>query len=154
MSRLSVIDAVEAELAGNPSYFRAALLREDLERLTGLLVLAADADDEVAFLKAAGLAAWTPGDLRTYELKPWLDPFLRAWYGAAEGDDPAGVEAIGLAGFVAQFRPEPTRYPGGLPDDPTAGGSGAAVAPRFRRSLRTRLRPSWLRKARRPRRRE
>ena len=89
MSRQAVIDAVKAELAGEPSYFRAALLREDLERLTGLLVLAADADDEVAFLKAAGLAGWTPGDLRTYELKPWLDPFLRAWYGAAEGDDPA-----------------------------------------------------------------
>ena len=38
-------------------------------------------------MKAAGLAGWTPGDLRTGELKPWLDPFLRAWYGA--GDDPA-----------------------------------------------------------------
>ncbi|MCY3827516.1 MAG: hypothetical protein F4114_11700 [Rhodospirillaceae bacterium] len=85
MSRQAVIDAVTAELAGDPSYFRAALLREDVERLNRLLDLAADAADETAFLKAAGLAGWTPGDLRTGELRPWLDPFLRAWY----GEDPA-----------------------------------------------------------------
>ncbi len=92
MSRQAVIDAVTAELAGDPSYFRAALLREDLERLTGLLELAAEAVDETAFMKAAGLAGWTPGDLRTHELKPWLDPFLRAWYGAADGDGPAPLD--------------------------------------------------------------
>lgn len=85
MSRQAVIDAVTAELAGEPSYFRAALLREDVERLNRLLDLAAEAADEAAFMKAAGLAGWTPGDLRTHELKPWLDPFLRAWY----GEDPA-----------------------------------------------------------------
>lgn len=89
MSRQSVIDAVTAELAGDPSYFRAALLREDLERLNRLLELAAGAADEAAFLKAAGMAGWTPGDLRTGELKPWLDPFLRAWYGAGDSNDPA-----------------------------------------------------------------
>ena len=87
MSRQSVIDAVTAELAGDPGYFRAALLREDLERLTRLLGLAAA--DEAAFLKVAGLVGWTPGDLRTRELGPWLDPFLQAWYAAADGDDPA-----------------------------------------------------------------
>ena len=92
MSRLSVIDAVEAELAGNPSYFRAALLREDLERLIRLQELSTEAEDEAAFKKAAGLAGWTPGDLRTHELKPWLDPFLQAWFAAAEGDDPALLE--------------------------------------------------------------
>ena len=89
MSRQAVIDAVNAELGGAPSYFRAALLREDVERLTGLLALAAEAADEAAFMKAAGLAGWTPGDLRTGELKPWLNPFLCAWYGAGEGGDPA-----------------------------------------------------------------
>ena len=89
MSRQSVIDAVTAELAGDPGYFRAALLREDLERLNRLLDLAAGAADETAFLKAAGLVGWTPGDLRTGELKPWLDPFLRAWYAAAEIHDRA-----------------------------------------------------------------
>lgn len=88
MSRQSVIDAVTAELAGDPGYFRAALLREDLERLTRLPNLAAGAADEAAFLKAAGLAGWTPGDLRTGELRPWLDPFLRAWYAAADSDNP------------------------------------------------------------------
>ena len=87
MSRQAVIDAVTAELAGDPSYFRAALLREDVERLNRLLELVADTGDEAAFMKAAGLAGWTPGDLRTGELKPWLEPFLRTWYGA--GDDPA-----------------------------------------------------------------
>ena len=93
MSRQSVIDAVKAELDGDPSYFRAALLREDLGRLNRLLELAAGASDEAAFLKAAGLAGWTPGDLRTGELKPWLDPFLRAWYGAAgaAGDSDAAL---------------------------------------------------------------
>jgi len=87
MSRQAVIDAVTAELAGDPSYFRAALLREDAERLNRLLDLAADAADETAFMKAAGLAGWTPGDLRTGELKPWLDPFLRTWYAAADSDN-------------------------------------------------------------------
>ena len=85
MSRQSVIDAVTAELDGDPSYFRSALLREDLERLNRLMEQAAEAADEAAFVKAAGLAGWTPGDLRTGELKPWLDPFLRAWYGAGGG---------------------------------------------------------------------
>ena len=89
MSRQSVIEAVTAELAGEPSYFRTALLREDLERLNRLPDLAAGAADEAAFLRAAGMAGWTPGDLRTGELKPWLDPFLRAWYAAGEGGDPA-----------------------------------------------------------------
>ncbi len=89
MSRQAVIDAVMAELAGDPSYFRAALLREDLGRLNRLPELAAGATDEAAFLKAAGLVGWTPGDLRTSELKQWLDPFLRAWYAAAESNDPA-----------------------------------------------------------------
>ena len=87
MSRQAVIDAVMAELAGDPSYFRAALLREDLGRLNRLLDLAASAADEAAFMKAAGLAGWTPGDLRTRELKPWLDPFLRTWYGAGDSSD-------------------------------------------------------------------
>ncbi|MDE0149637.1 MAG: hypothetical protein OXM58_14790 [Rhodospirillaceae bacterium] len=89
MSRQAVIDAVTAELAGDPSYFRAALLREDVERLNRLLELAADAADEAAFMKAAGLAGWTPGDLRTGELRPWLDPFLHAWHDAGDGDAPA-----------------------------------------------------------------
>ena len=89
MSRQAVIDAVKAELADEPSYFRAALLREDLERLTRLRELSTEAEDEAAFAKAAGLAGWTPGDLRTHELRPWLDPFLQAWYAAAKGDDPA-----------------------------------------------------------------
>ncbi len=89
MSRQAVIDAVKAELGGEPSYFRAALLREDLARLNRLLKLADEAADEEAFLTAAGLIGWTPGDLRTGELKPWLVPFLRAWYGAARGDGPA-----------------------------------------------------------------
>ncbi len=89
MSRQSVIDAVTAELAGDPSYFRAALLREDLARLNRLRELAAEAEDEAAFVKAAGLAGWTPGDLRTGELRPWLDPFLRAWYGDGDGEDRA-----------------------------------------------------------------
>ena len=89
MSRQSVIDAVTVELGGEPGYFRAALLREDLERLNRLLEQAADAAEEAAFVKAAGLVGWTPGDLRTGELKPWLDPFLRAWYGAGDGDAPA-----------------------------------------------------------------
>lgn len=94
MSRQSVIDAVKAELDGEPSYFRAALLREDIERLGKLPALAAEAADEAAFVRAAGLAGWTPGDLRTGELRPWLDPFLQAWYGAPErhvgdGGEPA-----------------------------------------------------------------
>ncbi len=87
MGRQSVIDAVTAELDSEPGYFRAALLREDLARLENLLALADRADGEAAFLKAAGLAGWTPGDLRTGELKPWLDPFLRAWYGAADAGE-------------------------------------------------------------------
>ena len=89
MSRQAVIDAVTAELAGDPSYFRAALLREDVERLNRLRELAAEAADETAFLKAAGLVGWTPGDLRTGELRPWLEPFLRAWYGEDAGEDRA-----------------------------------------------------------------
>ena len=87
MSRQTVIDALQAELDSDPSYFRSYLLREDLERLAKLQSLAAEAPDKAAFLKAGKLVGWTPGDLRTHELAAWLDPFLSAWLAAADTGD-------------------------------------------------------------------
>ena len=65
MSRQAVIDAVKAELADDPSYFRAALLREDLERLTGLRELSTEAEDEASVCEGGGagrLDAGRPAD--------------------------------------------------------------------------------------------
>jgi hypothetical protein len=83
---------LETRLAHEESAFRQALLREDLARLATLESALACAADRSAFEAEGLMIGWTPGDMRTFELKPAILDLLRAiWAEAREGGDPAAV---------------------------------------------------------------
>ena len=84
---MRLIQELEAALAGEESLFRAQLLREDLTRLKTLKKLAETAESREAFLKEGFFIGWTPGDARTFELKPALEPLLVAFHAAFEGGE-------------------------------------------------------------------
>lgn len=74
---------LEEAAATSSSYFRTCLLKEDVARIATLQSLSRSATDLTAFKAAASVVGWTPGDTRTWELKPALDFFLDAFYTAA-----------------------------------------------------------------------
>jgi hypothetical protein len=87
---VQLIQHLEAARAAETSVFRAQLLKEDIARLRALLDLARAADTAEAFAQRGFLVGWTPGDTRTFELRPALEPLLAAFYAACSGD--AGAE--------------------------------------------------------------
>ena len=77
------------------SYFQAALLREDVQRLEKLCTIAEECETLERFHKDGLYVGWTKGDLRTGELKEALTPFMEAFYAYAHGDKtPAREEEI------------------------------------------------------------
>lgn len=92
---------LETKLAIETSYFRAALLREDLARLERLRALAASAPSREAFLKDALMSGWSANDMRTHELRPALDPLLEALYAVLR--DPQSPRAAELPELWAAF---------------------------------------------------
>lgn len=82
---MKLIEELEAARAIEESIFRAQLLKEDIARLKTLAELAETVDSPEGFLKHGLLIGWTPGDARTFELKPALVPFLTAFYAACKG---------------------------------------------------------------------
>ncbi len=81
---MRLITDLERQLAGEESLFRAQLLREDLARLRRLEELKREAADEAAFVKSGSRIGWTPGDVRTAELRQPLETFLRAAFAGDE----------------------------------------------------------------------
>ncbi len=77
--------------------FRQHLLGEDIARLTQAIDLAQAAASAEALLLAAGKLNWTPGDLRTHELKPALDPLLGALWTAIHRPGAAADTALASA---------------------------------------------------------
>jgi hypothetical protein len=76
------------------SYFRAALLREDVARFLRLRELAARSASPEEFLKHGHYTGWTRNDMRNSELKPEIEAVLRAFFayergGRGDGDDQA-----------------------------------------------------------------
>jgi hypothetical protein len=89
---MQLIDELKQRLEGEPSLFRAQLLREDIARLTRLSELARSTGEFDAFRKVAMRIGWTQGDSRTQELAQPLGAFLEEVYayyreggGTAEG---------------------------------------------------------------------
>jgi hypothetical protein len=77
------------------SYFQAALLREDVQRLEKLCTIAEECETLERFHKDGLYVGWTQGDLRTGELKEALSPFMEAFYAYAHEDKtPAREEEI------------------------------------------------------------
>ena len=77
---MQLIDELKQRLEGEPSLFRAQLLREDIARLTRLSELARSTGEFDAFRNAAMRIGWTQGDARTQELAEPLGAFLEAVY--------------------------------------------------------------------------
>ncbi|HSQ82362.1 MAG TPA: hypothetical protein VLU54_14725 [Casimicrobiaceae bacterium] len=77
---MQLLDELQRRLEGEPSLFRAQLLREDIARLTRLSELARSTDEYGAFTKAAMRLGWTQGDARTQELAGPLGALLEAVY--------------------------------------------------------------------------
>lgn len=84
----NLADFLASEAQQTESYFRAALAREDLERLARLRKLAAETGDFDEFAGKALFVGWTAGDLRSKDLAEPLAPFSRAlWSVEREGRD-------------------------------------------------------------------
>ena len=82
---MHLIEELERRIAEEQSLFRAQLLREDLARLSKLRELARSAADAATYGKNAFLLGWTPGNLRTHELRAPLDVLLGAVYAYETG---------------------------------------------------------------------
>ena len=75
---MRLIDELEQRLAGEPSLFRAQLLREDIGRLRKLDALARSTLDAEGYRRAGRRLGWTPLDARTGVLGDVLDRLLDA----------------------------------------------------------------------------
>ena len=101
---MRLIDELERHIAQEQSVFRAQLLREDLARLGKLRELACGAADVAAYQKRALRIGWTPGDLRTHELRAPLDVLLDAVYAYETGTTSDEQEARIVAAWHALHR--------------------------------------------------
>jgi hypothetical protein len=82
---MRLVEEIERHIAQDQSLFRVQLLREDLARLNKLREFARAATDAAAYQKGALRLGWTPGDLRTHELREPLDILLDAVYAYETG---------------------------------------------------------------------
>lgn len=94
---MRLFDELKQRLEGEPSLFRAQLLREDLARLSRLCDLARSTGEFDMFRKAAMRIGWTQGDARTQELAEPLGAFLEAVYaycreGGATAEEISGAD--------------------------------------------------------------
>ena len=94
---MQLIDELKQRLEGEPSLFRAQLLREDIARLNRLCELARATGEFDAFRKAAMRIGWTQGDSRTQELAEPLGAFLEAVFAYYREDGAATAERSGGA---------------------------------------------------------
>lgn len=78
---MTPLEAYLQEIAEkSESYFQAHLAREDAGRVARLAEMARAEAEVGALEKDALYIGWTPGDLRTSELKPVLIPLIRAMH--------------------------------------------------------------------------
>jgi hypothetical protein len=96
---MRLIEELERHIEQEQSLFRAQLLREDLARLSKLRELARSAADAAAYQKGALRIGWTPGDLRTHELRAPLDVLLDAVYAYETGNTRDAQEACIVAAW-------------------------------------------------------
>ncbi len=75
------------------SYFQAHLAREDLQRVARLKARAEETPDLENLQKEALYLEWTPGDLRTGELKEQLVPLIAAMHAVTAAPDEAEADA-------------------------------------------------------------
>jgi hypothetical protein len=93
---MQLIDELKQRLEGEPSLFRAQLLREDIARLSRLCDLARSTGELDTFRKVAMRIGWTQGDSRTQELAEPLGALLEAVF--AYYREGGGATAEGSSG--------------------------------------------------------
>jgi hypothetical protein len=111
---MHLVEELEQRIAQEQSLFRAQLLREDLARLNKLRVLARTAADAAAYKKTGSRIGWTPGDLRTHELRMPLDVLLDAVYAYETGNTGDAQEARIVAAWHELHRVRMERLVGCL----------------------------------------
>ncbi len=90
---MTLLEQLEITVTEIDSVFQAHLMREDIERIRKLTSLAENAESIAEFEKAGFFLNWTQNDLRTVELTDSLNPFLRAFYAAAQETDNDHLQA-------------------------------------------------------------
>ena len=83
---MKLLSMMQKRASKEESYFQAALLREDAQRLEKLCTIADACETLARFHKDGLYVGWTKGDLRTGELKEALVPFMEALYAFSHGD--------------------------------------------------------------------
>jgi hypothetical protein len=101
---MRILKEMQECAGGEQSLFRAQLLREDIARLETLIALAAENDSLDAFRKAGLVIGWTPGELRTHEIKEPLEDFLAAVFAYETGGRTAGLDAALTQAWTALDR--------------------------------------------------
>ncbi|WP_150125034.1 hypothetical protein [Tsuneonella mangrovi] len=101
MDRTLALETYLEAIADNAeSYFQSHLAKEDLAKVQRLKGMAIESDDLAQLQHDALYIGWTPGDLRTGELKEQLLPLIAAMHAAvraqaseAESADAALLDA-------------------------------------------------------------
>lgn len=93
MSKLD--DLLKFQAEKTDSMFQAVLAREDLDRISRLRGIAAGSGDRDQFVKDGIFIGWTKNDMRTGELKPLLEPLLKAFWAVEreQGDESMLLDA-------------------------------------------------------------
>lgn len=82
---MKLLQMLQDRAKNEQSYFQQALLREDIARIETLIEKAKAADDLPNLIKNGLYIGWTKGDLRTGELKQFLEPFMAAVFALQHG---------------------------------------------------------------------
>lgn len=92
---MKLLEMLQEQAEVEESYFRKALLREDIGRVETMMEKAQSASTEAAYMKDALYIGWTQGDLRTVELKETLQPLMQAVFARMqEGESPKADDRV------------------------------------------------------------
>lgn len=77
---MELLEELERSVKKLESPFQAHLMREDIQRIKKLVLLAEEAKTYEEFEKSGFFLGWTHSDFRTSELSETLKPFLSVFY--------------------------------------------------------------------------
>jgi hypothetical protein len=90
---MKLLKLMQERASGEESYFRAALLKEDIVRLEKLRTLARSSQTVEQLMQDGLYVGWTQGDLRTGELKEPLAPLMASVFAYEHGDTSEAMDA-------------------------------------------------------------
>ncbi|PHR63010.1 MAG: hypothetical protein COA47_01580 [Robiginitomaculum sp.] len=92
---MKLLEMLQTRAETEDSYFRKALLKEDIARVETLMTKADAASDLDQLMKDGLYIGWTKGDLRTGEIREFLAPFMAAVFALQQGgsDEQAVIDS-------------------------------------------------------------